>query len=102
MESKPKRKRGRPRGSKAAPIIGRVVEVPTRCPRCQSEDTTVLRIDAVRNGVFNHPEHGVVNKIERSRMKCTCCNGVFIKHTLRLLQNIKASSDLLPESDDDK
>ena len=87
----PKKKRGRPPGSKERPVEARIVEVPPACPLCNSDKIRVIPGSGVRviEHAYEHPVHGMVSRLEKRRMQCGDCQRVFIKDTLRLAEDQK-------------
>jgi hypothetical protein len=81
MEGK---KRGRPKGSRNVPVVGKVVEVPPRCFHCDSVKIRVMegRDKYVSEKPYQHPTHGLIVRHERRHMICESCGKRFIKHTL--------------------
>lgn len=71
----PKRKRGRPKGSKTQPLE-HVVEIPQGCPRCNCSDYKTLATPAKRNirGIINGVEY---NRVVWRRCRCKRCQTIF-------------------------
>lgn len=80
----PKRKRGRPPGSKNRSPVADIAMVPGGCPVCESTERRVIKILRVRliNGVRNGQ---AFNQVTWRRCECLKCSQIIVTREYRNL-----------------